>query len=724
MVTMRCLSVVLLVVLNHSAGANPWDPKIIERLIKPAVVSIQKHTEIPFEGGEVGEFFATGFVVDVKHGIIATNKHVSGTSPSFFKVSFYDGSISDATVLWYDPIEDFAFLRVKDMTDHLKAVKISSSPESVQAGDDVMLVGNNEGKDFSLKVGQIASLLRSSSSKRNLYWQTTFDRTGGASGSPVFNSDFEVVAIHAAGTDTTSMEVPIALLSRMLKKVIRSLDAKEFKGLDMPRGDIGARFSLEKVGTAHVYFGLGKKEFDAETKTQTEANLKRRTGSPPCVPVLSSLVPGSEVDGVLKPGDVLLKVNGDAIHCDLDRVAEVLDSAVEDKKRVTFDVQRLGKAMQVQIPVRDAEKSTVKQFLQIAGAVFHEITPTYRLKYTGALNGVWLTYAAPGSVFNEVGLSEEERPGYVHVLIQAVDGTIIKNLKGLRDVLEPKLLAAKEVSAEGAEEENMFLTLIDYRLDDLVARALPLSLESHNADFAWNYDDLKMVWVQKPLGTVTGTTSASEGESEMHSSEAGPTEAAPKITLAADADADVDADGDEPAIASVGGGDDAPLAGSNEKTPSLRGGVGQAAATNDGDQAAATDDGDQAAATDDGDQAAATDDGDQAAATALLTKLKQELLDGDQAAATDAGMEKGKEEKAISAASPTEEAGAHEEEKGKEEKEETTEEGNKKAGAESRVESDISSTATVKTNIKKGFDIAKNQRFFNNWRTLQAGNKR
>lgn len=40
-----------------------WDQIRIESEVKPSVVSITKHTEIPFEGSSVGEFFATGFVV-------------------------------------------------------------------------------------------------------------------------------------------------------------------------------------------------------------------------------------------------------------------------------------------------------------------------------------------------------------------------------------------------------------------------------------------------------------------------------------------------------------------------------------------------------------------------------------------------------------------------------------------------------------------------------------
>lgn len=91
-----------------------WDQSRVERDLKPSVVSIRRHTELPFEGSTLGEFIATGFVVHSRPAVIATNRHVTGSSPSFYKVTFYDGSLRDATLLYYDPLEDFAFLRVSD----------------------------------------------------------------------------------------------------------------------------------------------------------------------------------------------------------------------------------------------------------------------------------------------------------------------------------------------------------------------------------------------------------------------------------------------------------------------------------------------------------------------------------------------------------------------------------------------------------------------------------
>ena len=80
------------------------------------------------------------------------------------------------------------------------------------------------GEEFTTKSGKIVNLARLDDSGRGVTWQSSFDRTGGSSGSPVFNRDFQVVAIHAAGTDTTSLEIPIGCDSPSFRIAARSDD--------------------------------------------------------------------------------------------------------------------------------------------------------------------------------------------------------------------------------------------------------------------------------------------------------------------------------------------------------------------------------------------------------------------------------------------------------------------------------------------------------------------
>ena len=71
--------------------------------------------------------------------------------------------------------------------------------QHTQVGDNVMLIGNNEGEDFTMKFGKISNRNRYRPKEWSTYVQTTFDRTGGSSGSPVLNSKYEVRGCSSSG---------------------------------------------------------------------------------------------------------------------------------------------------------------------------------------------------------------------------------------------------------------------------------------------------------------------------------------------------------------------------------------------------------------------------------------------------------------------------------------------------------------------------------------------
>lgn len=122
---------------------HDWTSQIVD--FKPMVVNIETSSEVVFGTQSPGTGFATGFIVDAEQGIIATNQHVTGTSPSQVKVSFFDGSFTEAKVLYYDPTHDFGFYKINpdDVQFELREVTLGSWP-SLQLGDEVLLIGNNE----------------------------------------------------------------------------------------------------------------------------------------------------------------------------------------------------------------------------------------------------------------------------------------------------------------------------------------------------------------------------------------------------------------------------------------------------------------------------------------------------------------------------------------------------------------------------------------------------
>ena len=207
-----------------------WTEQIAS--FKPMVVNIETASEVVFETESKGTNFATGFVVDTERGIIATNRHVTGSSPAYIKINFHDGSFTEAKILYYDPTHDFGFYKIDpvEVDFELQSVTLGKW-DKLSLGDELLLIGNNEKEEYSIKTGRIANLNVNKGDRHSSYIHTTFDRTGGSSGSPVWNTTGEVIAIHARGTDTSSFELPIDYLIDALKLIQNEMPIE--------RGEIG-----------------------------------------------------------------------------------------------------------------------------------------------------------------------------------------------------------------------------------------------------------------------------------------------------------------------------------------------------------------------------------------------------------------------------------------------------------------------------------------------------
>ena len=68
-----------LILATNADAEHDWTEQVAA--YKPMVVNVETSSEVVFETEVKGTNFATGFVVDAKHGIIATNRHVTGSSP-------------------------------------------------------------------------------------------------------------------------------------------------------------------------------------------------------------------------------------------------------------------------------------------------------------------------------------------------------------------------------------------------------------------------------------------------------------------------------------------------------------------------------------------------------------------------------------------------------------------------------------------------------------------
>ncbi len=389
-------------------SANNW-PQTIERL-KPTVINLEVTTQVNIGLDRPGTRHGTGFIVDAKRGIIATNRHLTSMSPAHIKITFIDGSSTEGKLLYYDYYHDFAFIRFdpSSVALDLKAATLGSSLD-LKPQQTVLLIGNNEREEYSVKIGMVVNSTVDKGDRHSSTIRTSFDRTGGSSGSPVFNESGEVIGIHFAGTDTSSFELPIEYLIDSVQTIQN--------GKLPQRGDIGVELgyvnlddAIKHVGITDHYRNLYKRKFHGSTK----------------VIQIERVIPTSPAHNVLRPGDIIWSVGDQLIGDNLYLFDKLIDQHVN--RTVKFTVLRRKEEVVVALPVLDLEEQKPKKFVWFGGGTFQTITAEFRRRLHYGGDGVFMNSVRIGSAFSPLGVYDEKHPTARRVIIKELDGKEIRDL--------------------------------------------------------------------------------------------------------------------------------------------------------------------------------------------------------------------------------------------------------------------------------------------------------
>jgi S1-C subfamily serine protease len=150
--------------------------------------------------GPVERGVGTGVVI-IDNGTILTNLHVISGAKRI-KVTFMDGTDSEAVVLSTQPQNDLAVLRARTIPDDLEAATMRSTAD-LAPGDYVMAVGFPFGIGPSVSAGVVSGLkreFRSPEGQQTITNLIQFDAAAnpGNSGGPLVTMDGEVVGIVTA----------------------------------------------------------------------------------------------------------------------------------------------------------------------------------------------------------------------------------------------------------------------------------------------------------------------------------------------------------------------------------------------------------------------------------------------------------------------------------------------------------------------------------------------
>jgi serine protease DegQ len=289
-------------------------PDIVEN-VQPSVVTV-------FTDGGLGSG-----VIYSEDGLILTNEHVVGDSTEV-EIAFADGQRIAGEVLATDAVSDLALVQVE--RDGLPAAEFDTSLPRI--GELAVVIGSPLGFENTATAGIISGLHRSipGSSSTSLALvdliQTDAPISPGNSGGAVVNAESQVVGISEAyippeaGAVALGFAIPAATAMEVAEELLED-------------------------GTAdHAFMGLAP-------ATITPA-IAQQLGVPEeGVVALSVPEGGPAAEAGIRPGDVVLSVDGEALATAEDLLAALRQFDPGDT--ITVQVRRGEETQSVEVPLAD-----------------------------------------------------------------------------------------------------------------------------------------------------------------------------------------------------------------------------------------------------------------------------------------------------------------------------------------------------------------------------------
>ena len=294
-----------------------------------------------FGGGDrvqerVIEGVGSGVIYDAKNGYIATNNHVVQGAKEI-TVYLTDGRNVKGKVLGTDPATDLAVVKID--ANNLPEAPLGDS-ETVQVGEPAIAIGNPLGMELrgSVTVGIVSALNRTVDVGDNKYTliQTDAAINPGNSGGALVNADGEVMGINSAKYAGNGVEgIGFAIPINTAKPILQGL--------------------VEHGSIARPYLGVRIIDEDAFNKKNGENKDSIGIDFHGGVYIDSMLRNGPAHKAGLRPGDIVLKVNGKKVSKSTELQQAIKDCKVGDT--VTLTIRRGDAQLDIEVPLEAAPES-------------------------------------------------------------------------------------------------------------------------------------------------------------------------------------------------------------------------------------------------------------------------------------------------------------------------------------------------------------------------------
>lgn len=332
--------------------------------------------------------FGSGVIIS-KDGYIVTNNHVIAGADEI-SVTLNDNRQFKGRIVGTDEETDLALIKIEG--DDFPTIPVGDS-DALKVGEWVLAVGNPFNLTSTVTAGIVSAKARAlgmGDKSIESYIQTDAAINQGNSGGALVNAAGELVGINAALFSPTGSNTGygFAIPTSIMKKVVA--DLKQFGTVQRVKLGVSVTSLAEEPGDTQVADKSGKKFSEVKSEARDKFGVVDGLW-------VREIVDGGSASGAdIKPDDVIIGIDGKAIHKFADLQEALAKHRPGDKVKVKLMRDKKEKTVEVTLKNEQGTTKVVKNAgMEILGAAFKPVSDDlkrqlnlgYGLQVTGVSNG-------------------------------------------------------------------------------------------------------------------------------------------------------------------------------------------------------------------------------------------------------------------------------------------------------------------------------------------------